>query len=941
MASSIDFNVNAFANFSQVQTEISKLKASISTLQAQPLLGTSGKQTADEIQSIQKRFDQMILSTRAFNVELVKSTDHIDELGSSLERGKLGLHQYFDLWKNRSKETNNQLNDLADSQARIAKSFVIPDALKTGYSRVITSINADLKTLGATQDAMNIKTKALNSVIRGMGTELINLGKNTQWTGRQLTVGLTVPMIAFGAQASKVFQDVDKELTRLAKVYGSGLTITSQETLDTIRKQTLDLASELSKAYGVTAQATTAVAADLAATGLQGQDLIKSTKEVMRLTTLGELDQQSAIKATIALQKTFKLTTDDTAKAVDFLNAVENQTSTSMADLVEALPRASNVINQLGGSYKDLAAMMVALKEAGVPAAEGANAIKSAMASLINPSTKATKAFTEFGINIKEITSRDAGNLLLMIKDLQIALDQVAPQDKARLIENLFGKFQFAKITALINNLGAANSQTNQVFQLAMASSTQLAALSAKELEKQANSVSGRYNRAIQEFKSQLLPLGEKFITWATKAMNIFSKFLDVVNKFSPLKNVLMGVLGGTALVGPILMLSGLMINLVGSLVKGANFFRMWKQGFQGIGTEASGLKGAFQGIQNYFEQIDTSSLAASHNTDMLGENAKNATQAFAILNREIQKLSENLLDIAGHPITPYIPNTKYATMSKDELTALHLYEADSKQQGGERPHYTSKAEALKQYYANPSATPQLQAVEAGYISKHGQDEGSKKFKQYFEEGQMAQYGMVPQGSAAGLLQRRYGQENVIYGNAGGPTKDEIFARETQRLVDIHDQIIRGKIKDEELAGEELTRILGFTSQKGRQLTDAQIAELETIIDKVTFEASQVSKSVVDNLVTQKALLAGSETAIDDLNNQVKRIMTSGDSQSRAGRVSVAWQQFVDTLSADAVREIGNYRLMITSQISSASTPQEALMAGRNLEASIALEAHK
>jgi hypothetical protein len=49
---------------------------------------------------------------------------------------------------------------------------------------------------------------------------MINFGKNTQWTGRQLTVGLTMPILLFGSTIAKVFMDVDKELTRFAKVYG-------------------------------------------------------------------------------------------------------------------------------------------------------------------------------------------------------------------------------------------------------------------------------------------------------------------------------------------------------------------------------------------------------------------------------------------------------------------------------------------------------------------------------------------------------------------------------------------------------------------------------------------------------------------------------------------------------------------------------------------------
>jgi hypothetical protein len=38
----------------------------------------------------------------------------------------------------------------------------------------------------------------MNKVIQDGAGQLINWGKNTQWAGRQLTVGLTVPLAAFG-----------------------------------------------------------------------------------------------------------------------------------------------------------------------------------------------------------------------------------------------------------------------------------------------------------------------------------------------------------------------------------------------------------------------------------------------------------------------------------------------------------------------------------------------------------------------------------------------------------------------------------------------------------------------------------------------------------------------------------------------------------------------
>jgi hypothetical protein len=53
----------------------------------------------------------------------------------------------------------------------------------------------------------------MNKVIQDGAGQLINWGKNTQWAGRQLTVGLTVPLAAFGKAAADAFREADQELS--------------------------------------------------------------------------------------------------------------------------------------------------------------------------------------------------------------------------------------------------------------------------------------------------------------------------------------------------------------------------------------------------------------------------------------------------------------------------------------------------------------------------------------------------------------------------------------------------------------------------------------------------------------------------------------------------------------------------------------------------------
>jgi TP901 family phage tail tape measure protein len=374
----------------------------------------------------------------------------------------------------------------------------------------------------------------------------------------------------------------DAELVRLTKVYG-GVAATSAADLEKVRREVTQTAKEISKAYGVSFKDTITLAADIAATGKQGDELLQSVKETSRLAVLGEVDRQEAMKATLAIQTTFKQNTEQLSESINFLNSVENQTSTSLADLIEAIPKAGPVIQGMGGSVKDLALYMTAMKEGGINASEGANALKSALASLINPTKVAKEKFSEMGIDLGGIVTKNAGNLTGTILELQSALDNLDPLQKQQAIEQLFGKFQFARLNALFSNLGKQGSQTLQVMDLMKASSQELSQVAGRELSMVTESASGKYKRAVEGLKADLAGIGDEFLKIQTFFINIVDGVIKFINKLpDPIKSLLTFATGFTAVIGPVIMLTGVLANFFGYIIKGASHFRALFKGGEG-----------------------------------------------------------------------------------------------------------------------------------------------------------------------------------------------------------------------------------------------------------------------------------------------------------------------------------------------------------------------
>jgi len=289
------------------------------------------------------------------------------------------------------------------------------------------------------------------------------------------------------------------------------------------------------------------------------------------------------MKATLAIQTAFKSNTQELTESINFLNAVENQTSTTLNDLVEAIPKAGTVVKQLGGDVEDLALYLTAMREGGVNASEAANALKSGLASMINPTKQTIGVMSEFGIDIMGLVENNVNNTTGMIMDLQKALDGLDPLSKARALEQMFGKFQFARMAALFNNLGKSGSQTLQVMELMGASAEQLADIAGRELTLVTESASGKYRRAIEGLRANLADVGEEFLGVATKFINAFSKVLEFFNNLpEPIKKALTYLGGFTAVIGPIIMLTGVLANFFGYITKGLVSLRALFQGTKG-----------------------------------------------------------------------------------------------------------------------------------------------------------------------------------------------------------------------------------------------------------------------------------------------------------------------------------------------------------------------
>jgi TP901 family phage tail tape measure protein len=589
---------------SQFHTSIAKSSAAAATAQA----------------SLQKNFLNSVNSLGAFSAQMVNVKTSSQAFTDSLEKNKFSMREYFRYATASTKTFGKTFRTEYDTIGRVAEERV--KKLQTQYIKMgqstngimqamaITPKNLDMSSI-STQTALAAQKQQLfNQLLKQGSTNLLNFGKNTQWAGRQLMVGFTLPLAAFGATAVKAFNQMETATIAFKKVYGD-LGTSPEESA-----QALADIQALAKGftqYGVAASTTVDLASKAAAAGFKGLDLQAQTTQATRLSVLGQIEQQQALETTIALQNAFAISSADLGSTIDFLNAVENQTVVSLDDITTAIPKVAPVIQQLGGNVKDLAFFLTAMKEGGVNASEGANALKSGLASLINPSTKAKGLFKDLGINIDGIVNKNKGDLKKTVLDFAAALDTLDPLTRARAIETMFGKFQFARLSTLFQNISKDGSQASRVLDLSNASVGDLANTANKELGITASSAMNRFKKAVEDLKITLIPIGKAFLEAATPIVKFVS---DILEKFSHLSDgtkkaitIMVAVIGG---LGPILLMTfGLLANGLANIMK---LFATLRGGYAKLTGQSQILGEQTQYMTS--EQIDAA--AAAHSLDQV-----------------------------------------------------------------------------------------------------------------------------------------------------------------------------------------------------------------------------------------------------------------------------------------------------------------------------------
>jgi TP901 family phage tail tape measure protein len=280
-----------------------------------------------------------------------------------------------------------------------------------------------------------IRLRGLTEDLKSVAQEQKRLGKDAQFVGRSLIIGLTTPMIGFARYGLQALVSVDKEFVRLNKVLENvapnleaaakkmnvdlvGATKEQSKQLQGMvdRYDRLDKSlGKISNRFGLAKSLTVGLAGDFAELGIQSEESIVKITELAAVTEkLGGMDigaakdlvQSLYFQAQRAMQmsgQSRKMTFEEREIAaigaatsqLNLFNSVENVTALTLRDLGDAFPEVAAAGSSFGLSMTELAGMLAPMKAAGFEVGASANSIKVSLQRLVAPTKQNAELFKQ------------------------------------------------------------------------------------------------------------------------------------------------------------------------------------------------------------------------------------------------------------------------------------------------------------------------------------------------------------------------------------------------------------------------------------------------------------------------------------------------------------------------------------------------------------------
>lgn len=430
-----------------------------------------------------------------------------------------------------------------------------------------------------------LDTTNFNTALQGAQNGLVSAGAKMASAGATMTATVTRGLIKLGQTAvnesanfesamSQVRATMLKSTEEFNNEIGT-VTIGAGENMREFTGNLTDFALEMASTTKFTASETAAALNYMALAGYDTQESMQMLPNVLNLAAAGAMDLARASDMVTDTQTAFGISFERTTQLVDEMAKAASTGNTNVEQLGEAFLTVGGLAKNLNGGMvtlkdgtssavdgvQELEIALTAMANAGIKGGEAGTHMRNVLLKLSSPTSEGAKQFRKLGVEAFDVQG-NMKSLSTIFGDLNTSLGKLTQQEKLQAIGEIFNVRDIAAAEALLSAVEEDWDGIGKSILKSKDAAQTMADIQLDNLNGQITILKSGLQTVAIQFGNLMLPYLKKAVGFVQDITKWLSK-LDDKQKTTVMRLALIA-----AAIGPVLLVGGRLIAMIGSVSK-------------------------------------------------------------------------------------------------------------------------------------------------------------------------------------------------------------------------------------------------------------------------------------------------------------------------------------------------------------------------------------
>ena len=486
-----------------------------------------------------------------------------------------------------------------------------------------------------------LDTTNFNTALSGAQNGLVSAGAKMASAGATMTATVTRGLIKLGQAAvtesanfesamSQVRATMLKSTEEFNNEIGT-VTIGAGENMREFTGNLTDFALEMASTTKFTASETAAALNYMALAGYNTQESMQMLPNVLNLAAAGAMDLARASDMVTDTQTAFGISFERTTKMVDEMAKAASTGNTNVEQLGEAFLTVGGLAKNLNGGMvtltdgtssavdgvQELEIALTAMANAGIKGGEAGTHMRNVLLKLSSPTSEGAKQFRKLGVEAFDAQG-NMKSLSTIFGDLGTSLGKLTQQEKLQAIGEIFNVRDIAAAESLLAAVGEDWDSIGESILDAEGAAQKMADIQLDNLNGQITILKSGLQTVAIQFGNLMLPYLKRAVGFVQNLTKWLSR-LDDKQKTTVMRLALIA-----AAIGPVLLIAGRLISVIGMLSQG--FSVLGGTGAGGALFLAAGIAILVSAFVNLYNKSEEFRESVKNSWDNLSEFIKGFT---------------------------------------------------------------------------------------------------------------------------------------------------------------------------------------------------------------------------------------------------------------------------------------------------------------------------